>query len=551
MSSRKIAIKYQVQGNKAVVRAMREIEGETGRAGRAAADASLKEKSFATALLERSNAADKALKKTEGLFAGSDRLLSIVGKVTGALGLGVAAYKLGSAAIEFFTKKQKRAAAAMRENTAAIKAQAAAMKRINAAQTGFLAGSGIDIRDVGADDARTGVRLQKEADRREEALKSAAEYAVRARDVQISQVNATKDELRLLERRARVSFFDSKAAKARIAAIKDERRHLAANAREAIRKQEELRDRAVESANALGSFRDDLAERMGMLDGDGLEAPATPAAPTGPRREREPTPNWLRQEIDLYVAGIERARQLHAALEALRPAWEAMVITPERVTAVASVMQEALTPLLPIADAATRAFDGVASSIAKAARAMADGQAASRVWNSELDRMASFGALAGEGIAGAAIDAIFFGESAQKMVGELAKAAARQAGVEALISTAKGITAATMGNPQAAGHFKAAATWAAVGVVAGAVGAATGGGGGGGGGRGALPPPTRRDLPRESGADGGLTINASIDLKSRPFATDRDVEAAMLRGVTNALQRAGGGGRAFRREISQ
>ena len=543
MSSRKIAIKYQVQGNKAVVRAMREIESETGRSGAAAADATLKEKSFAAALLERSSATDKALKKTEGLFAGSDRLLSIVGKVTGALGLAVAAYKLGSAAIDVFTGKQKKAAAAAREHADALKNQAMRIKRLDIlkkAGSGLATQIGVPLQRLTDEDRERGTALSTRAQLATAAFEaeaaSSAEYAADAA--------RSAEKLRALNADRR--GFSSSA----IAAVRKKLEADLALQAEKEARASRLRSKAQAAAAELKKFVDDLKADIKVVDAEPPDSKSSVGG--GGRQKREPTPSWLEDEINLYLTGIERARQLHTALEALRPAWEAMVITPERVSAVASVMQDALTPLLPIADAATRAFEGVAASIAKAAQAMADGQAASRVWNSELDRMASFGALAGEGIAGAAVDALFFGESAQKMLAELAKATAREAAIESLKSTAKGFAA--LASPTTAalapGHFKAAAVWAAGGGVAGAAGAVAGGGGGGGG-RGALPPPTRRDLPRESGADGGLTINASIDLKSRPFATDRDVEAAMLRGVTNALQRAGGGGRAFRREISQ
>jgi hypothetical protein len=104
----------------------------------------------------------------------------------------------------------------------------------------------------------------------------------------------------------------------------------------------------------------------------------------------------------------------------------------------------------------------------------------------------AFGALT-DGFAAAVDAAISGGDGIAKAFAKAAaaslKSTAIQASINALFETAKGFAAIAVGSPSAAGHFKAAATFAATAAAAGvgsaALGALAGGGGGASAGRGA------------------------------------------------------------------
>jgi hypothetical protein len=146
----------------------------------------------------------------------------------------------------------------------------------------------------------------------------------------------------------------------------------------------------------------------------------------------------------------------------------------------------------------------------------------------------------GQGLVYASLAALQSGESVSVAVGEALKAIALQAGVEAIMQTAKGTAALFTpgGQLEAAGHFKAAGFFGAAAVAAGAAGSAlssSGGGGGGGGGvspSGATQSIRDREFDREEDR-AGVTINVNMgqaviyDTKAaaeRAFA-DRVVQA--------------------------
>jgi hypothetical protein len=86
------------------------------------------------------------------------------------------------------------------------------------------------------------------------------------------------------------------------------------------------------------------------------------------------------------------------------------------------------------------------------------------------------------GLANAAAAALLFGDSVSQGVADALNALASEAAVNALIETAKGISAAVLTPKLAAGHFAAAGQFAIAATAARGASAMLGGGGGGGGG---------------------------------------------------------------------
>jgi len=158
--------------------------------------------------------------------------------------------------------------------------------------------------------------------------------------------------------------------------------------------------------------------------------------------------------------------------------------------------------------------------------------------NAPLDKVTSAVESFGQGLVFASLAALQSGESVSAAVGEALKAIALQAGVEAIMQTAKGTAALFTpgGQAEAAGHFKAAAFFGAAAVAAGSAGSALSASGGGGG-AGASPTGAAqsirdRDFDRDE-ERGGVTINVNMgqaviyDTKAaaeRAFA-DRVVQA--------------------------
>jgi hypothetical protein len=127
----------------------------------------------------------------------------------------------------------------------------------------------------------------------------------------------------------------------------------------------------------------------------------------------------------------------------------------------------------------------------------------------------AFGALT-DGFAAAVDAAISGGDGIAKAFAKAAaaslKSTAIQASINALFETAKGFAAIAVGSPSAAGHFKAAATFAATAAAAGvgsaALGALAGGGGGASAGRGAAGGGFMSARPsNDNGGPVSITIN--------------------------------------------
>jgi hypothetical protein len=130
------------------------------------------------------------------------------------------------------------------------------------------------------------------------------------------------------------------------------------------------------------------------------------------------------------------------------------------------------------------------------------------------------------------------GEAALGMVQDVARALTTEAIVQGLKQTALGISALAVGSPTAAGHFAAAAKWAAVGVAAGVAGAATGAFGGGGAGGGAPAAATGGPALTPGTAEGaGTTVVINWGSSGLVYAADR---AQLGRDISGMISEAHG-----------
>jgi hypothetical protein len=130
------------------------------------------------------------------------------------------------------------------------------------------------------------------------------------------------------------------------------------------------------------------------------------------------------------------------------------------------------------------------------------------------------------------------GEAALGMVQDVARALTTEAIVQGLKQTALGISALAVGSPTAAGHFAAAAKWAAVGVAAGVAGAATGAFGGAGGGGGAPAAATGGPALTPGTAEGaGTTVVINWGSSGLVYAADR---AQLGRDISGMISEAHG-----------
>jgi uncharacterized protein YoxC len=131
------------------------------------------------------------------------------------------------------------------------------------------------------------------------------------------------------------------------------------------------------------------------------------------------------------------------------------------------------------------------------------------------------------------------GEAMQDMVKQVAKSLASEAIIQGLKETALGIGALATGSPTAAVHFAAAGKWAAVGVAAGVVGAATGAFGGGGGGGGGAPAAATGGPALTAGAreGAGTTVVINWGSSGLVYAADR---AQLGRDISGMISEAHG-----------
>ena len=145
----------------------------------------------------------------------------------------------------------------------------------------------------------------------------------------------------------------------------------------------------------------------------------------------------------------------------------------------------------------------------------------------------------GQGLVFASLAALQSGESFKAAVGEALKAIALQAGVEAIMQTAKGVAASFLAPTQATKHFQAAALFGSAAILAGSAGSALGsGGGGGGGGGGASPTGTAqsvRDFDRDEQEErGAVTINVNMG-QATIYDTKAAAERAFADRVVSAI----------------
>ena len=131
------------------------------------------------------------------------------------------------------------------------------------------------------------------------------------------------------------------------------------------------------------------------------------------------------------------------------------------------------------------------------------------------------------------------GEAMQSMVKSIAKSLASEAIIQGLKETALGIGALASGSPTAAVHFAAAGKWAAVGVAAGLVGAASGAFGGGGGGGGGAPAAATGGPALTAGAreGAGTTVVINWGSSGLVYAADR---AQLGRDISGMISEAHG-----------
>ena len=167
-----------------------------------------------------------------------------------------------------------------------------------------------------------------------------------------------------------------------------------------------------------------------------------------------------------------------------------------------------------------------------------EAQALAMLANTPLDKVTESMKNFGQGLVFASLAALQSGESMAAAVGEALKAIALQAGVEAIMQTAKGTAALFTPGGQAAasGHFQAAALFGAAAVAAGTAGAALSASGGGGGG--ASPsgsPQSMRDFDRgEDEERGGVTINVNMG-QAVIYDTKAAAERAFADRVVSAI----------------
>jgi hypothetical protein len=129
------------------------------------------------------------------------------------------------------------------------------------------------------------------------------------------------------------------------------------------------------------------------------------------------------------------------------------------------------------------------------------------------------------------------GEAMQDMVKQIAKSLASEAIVQGLKQTALGISALAVGSPTAVGHFAAAGKWAAVGVAAGVVGAASGAFGGGGGGGGPAAATGGPALTAGAREGAGTTVVINWGSSGLVYAADR---AQLGRDISGMISEAHG-----------
>jgi hypothetical protein len=166
--------------------------------------------------------------------------------------------------------------------------------------------------------------------------------------------------------------------------------------------------------------------------------------------------------------------------------------------------------------------------------------------NSETDEMKlkfkEMFADMGKGFAEAAVASMLMGESFKNGIALVLQGLAKQAGVEALMETAKGIAALFINPAGASNHFAAAGAFGAAAVAAGAASSALGGGGGGGsfggGGGGMSPsgsPQTSSMMQREEATSSSMVFNVNFS-GAVVYDTKRAAEQALTDRVIKVMR---------------
>lgn len=157
-----------------------------------------------------------------------------------------------------------------------------------------------------------------------------------------------------------------------------------------------------------------------------------------------------------------------------------------------------------------------------------------------MEAVGEFSDKYGSAFVEAGVGALFFGESFKEATGAILAGLARQAAVQALMETAKGVAALTnpITAPTAGGHFQSAAMFAGAATAAGLGARALGYGGGGGGGAGGASPsgaPQTAPTPqREEATSDAMVFNINFG-GAVIYDTKRAAEQALADRIANIM----------------
>jgi hypothetical protein len=169
--------------------------------------------------------------------------------------------------------------------------------------------------------------------------------------------------------------------------------------------------------------------------------------------------------------------------------------------------------------------------------------------NSQIERASELTKSLGAGFVEASYSALVFGDSFKDSVAQIIGGLGKQAAVEALIETAKGIAASVLNPAAASAHFASAAQFGVAATFAGLASASMGGGGGGGGGGGVSPTGSPQIAPtpeREQAQESSMVFNINFG-GAVIYDTKASAEQALADRITNLqnVQRRGAPRRRF------
>lgn len=153
----------------------------------------------------------------------------------------------------------------------------------------------------------------------------------------------------------------------------------------------------------------------------------------------------------------------------------------------------------------------------------------------QIEQLAEFTSTFSAGLAESAYNSLLFGESFSKGIGDVLISLGKQAGVQALMETAKGISASILNPALAGNYFASAGVFATASAVAGVTGKALGGGGGASGGGASATPtgsPTTAPTPqREQAEQSTMVFNINFG-NATIYDTKRSAEQALADRIT-------------------